>query len=108
PISEAQRLFNVAFIVVLVSLLLQGFTIAPAARLLKVEVPPEPTPFLRHALELPTKREYEIFVFHLDERTHCTNIAIRDLGMPIGTRIAALFRDESLIFPKGETVDRSA
>ena len=106
-LPEAPLLFNVAFIVVLVSLLLQGFTIAPAARLLKVEVPPEPTPFLRHALELPTKREYEIFVFHLDERTHCTNIAIRDLGMPIGTRIAALFRDESLIFPKGETVVRS-
>lgn len=36
--------FNVAFFVVIISLLIQGWSIAPVARWLKLEVPPEPGP----------------------------------------------------------------
>lgn len=43
--------FNVAFFVVIVSLLIQGWSIAPVARLLKLEVPPEPGPDHSMALD---------------------------------------------------------
>jgi cell volume regulation protein A len=43
--------FNVAFFVVIVSLLIQGWSIAPVARWLKLEVPPEPGPDHSMALD---------------------------------------------------------
>ncbi len=103
-LPESGLLFHIAFVVVLVSLLLQGFTIPLAARLLKVEVPPQPVPVQRMALELARTQDFEIFVFHLNELTHCNNIAVRDLGMPVGARIAALFRDETLHYPDRDSV----
>lgn len=98
-IPESQQLFNIAFVVVLVSLLLQGFTLAPVARWLQVEVPPEPAPLQRMALELPTAQEYEIFVFHFDEKTHVSDVAVGELNLPEGTRIMAVFRHEVLNYP---------
>lgn len=106
-LPQAELLFNIAFVVVLVSLLLQGFTISQAARLLQVEVPPKPMPVQRMALELAKHQEFEIFVFHLNELTHCNNIAIKDLGMPTGTRISALFRNENLLYPKKDDIVRA-
>ncbi|MES2564420.1 MAG: cation:proton antiporter, partial [Pseudomonadota bacterium] len=43
-IDNAWLYFNVAFFVVLVSLFVQGWTVAPAARLLQLEVPPASMP----------------------------------------------------------------
>lgn len=43
--------FNVAFFVVITSLLIQGWSIAPVARLLKLEVPKEPGPDQTMSLE---------------------------------------------------------
>ncbi len=43
-VPDSQLLFNVAFAVVLLSLLVQGATVPVAARLLKVEVPPRDEP----------------------------------------------------------------
>lgn len=53
--EHAQLLFNIAFVVVLVSLMTQGFSIPLAASICKVEVPPEPEPAQRMALEMPTQ-----------------------------------------------------
>ena len=43
-VPDSQLLFNVAFAVVLLSLMVQGATVPLAARWLKVEVPPKPEP----------------------------------------------------------------
>jgi cell volume regulation protein A len=49
--------FAIAFVVVITSLLIQGWTIGPAARLLRLTVPAEPPPPVRVDLELPGTRE---------------------------------------------------
>ena len=49
-VPDARLLFNVAFVVVLVSLLVQGTTVAYAARRLRIELPQREGPLAEHAL----------------------------------------------------------
>ena len=49
-VQQARLLFNVAFVVVLVSLLVQGTTVAFAARRLRIELPQREGPLAEHAL----------------------------------------------------------
>jgi cell volume regulation protein A len=49
-VPQARLLFNVAFVVVLVSLLVQGTTVAFAARRLRIELPQRDGPLVEHAL----------------------------------------------------------
>jgi potassium/hydrogen antiporter len=61
--DSARDMFNTAFIVVLVSLLVQGWTIAPMARFLGLLVPPRAGPVDRIELELPGRGDHEIVAY---------------------------------------------
>lgn len=52
-VPNAQVYFGVAFVVVLLSLLVQGWTVGPSARLLGLLAPPQPEPPTRADVDLP-------------------------------------------------------
>ncbi len=99
----AQLYFNLAFFVVMVSLIVQGGTLTKAMSLAKVELPSKPEPMSRTGVEIFPTSEWELFIYKLKQEKWCIGEPLRNLFMPEGTRIAALFRQQQLLHPSGST-----
>jgi cell volume regulation protein A len=92
-VEDARLYFNVAFFIVLVSLLVQGWTIAPAARLLRLEVPPSTEPAQRVTLDMPGHFEHEIVSYEVLPGSIAAARELGSLELPEGTQAVAVMRD---------------
>ncbi|THK42042.1 potassium/proton antiporter [Methylophaga sp. SB9B] len=101
-VENASLYFNVAFVVVLLSLLIQGSTLSLMARWMRVEIPVGITPNHRGALGILPENDYELFVYRI-ENEQLDGQPIRLIRFPSGTLISALFRNHVMLHPKGST-----
>jgi cell volume regulation protein A len=92
-VDNARLYFNVAFFIVLVSLLLQGWTIAPAARLLNLEVPPSTEPAQRVTLDMPGHFEHEILSYEVQPGSLVAARDLATLELPGDCQVMAVMRD---------------
>jgi cell volume regulation protein A len=91
--EDARLYFNVAFFIVLVSLLLQGWTIAPTARLLGLEVPPPTEPHQRLTLDVPGHFEHEILAYEVQLGSLIAGRELAAVELPDAIQLMAVLRD---------------
>lgn len=91
-IPQAQLIFHAAFFIVLVSLVVQGTTMAPLARRLRLEVPAGEDPYRRLPLDVPAAGDHELMLFPLKGDAWKTPRSLGQLRLPDNTAIAGVFR----------------
>jgi cell volume regulation protein A len=91
-LEQGDAYFNVAFIVVLMSLLLQGWTIAPLARMLKLEVPPRVKPLQQIDLDIPGQFHHELLGYQLEGGSLAVGKPPAQLPLPPEAEVAAVIR----------------
>ncbi len=96
-IEGASTFFNVAFFVVLVSLVMQGWSLTLVARWLKVEIPPNANLVQRVELDIPGQPDYELVGYKIDSDSPVRNKAPKDLSLPEGVKPALLVRENQIL-----------
>ncbi len=91
--ENADLFFNIAFFVVLVSLLVQGWTVAPVARLLGLEVPPDAAAVQRQEIDVPHQPEHTFVAYRISNDSPARYKPVYTLPLPETVQVAALFRD---------------
>ena len=95
-LPHARLYFNVAFVVVLVSLLVQGWTLARAAHRFGVAVPRADPNTRRIQLDLPGQLEYEMVGY----RVAPGSAALSGAELPGRVRLAMVVRDGEVLLPQ--------
>jgi cell volume regulation protein A len=100
---RAALLFDVVFFVVVISAVVQGSTLAGAARWLGLERPRAPEPPV--TLEISSLRHVdgEIVDYHIGEDSRAAGRLVRELALPEGVVIALIARGHQVIPPQGNT-----
>lgn len=94
-LAYARAMFNTTFVVVLASLLVQGWTIGPMARWLGLVVPPRRGPVDRIELELPGRGDHEIVAYVV----HPDSAVARGERIPRWARPSLVVRDGRTLRP---------
>jgi cell volume regulation protein A len=105
-VAGAQMFFAVAFVVVLTSLVVQGWTVPAAARRLGLERPPRPEAPLRADLDLPGRSGRDMAAYTVQPFSMATRRRLERLPLPDGVSIVSIIRDGTL--QDAKTIQRLA
>ncbi len=103
-VDHAGRIFDLVFFVVLVSALVQGWTLGPLARALGVTVPSPPTPPVTVEVSSLQQVDADIVSYLVKPNARVANRRLRELGLPAEMVVAMIVREGQLVVPKGSTV----
>ncbi|MGH8501634.1 MAG: potassium/proton antiporter [Gammaproteobacteria bacterium] len=93
-LDHATLYFNVAFFVVLVSLLVQGWSVAPVARWLRLEVPATSEVVQRVELDVPGQSDFELVGYKVAADSPALARPADDLPLPDGVQLATILRGQ--------------
>jgi len=92
-LPESSIYFNVAFFVVLASLAVQGWTVAPLAQALRLKLPQEHAPYFSEFVEVPGQASLRLLGYRVTELSEAIGRGVNQLPLPPGVRIVAAFRE---------------
>ena len=100
-LENQQLYFEVAFVVVLISLVVQGWSIVPVARLLKLEVPADAGPNHRMPLDMvPGGDVLEVVAFRIEDDTPACDNHWNEITLSVPVEFVGLIRDDLWIRQK--------
>ncbi|MCC9656204.1 potassium/proton antiporter [Rhodopirellula halodulae] len=103
-LPAASVIFDTVFFVVLVSALVQGWTLPAVAKTLRLEVPAnQPPPVTLEISSLQTV-DGDIVDYYIEEGTRAAGCMIKDLALPEGVVIALIVREEQTVLPQGRSM----
>jgi cell volume regulation protein A len=91
-VEHAGVFFNVAFFIVLVSLVVQGWTVAPAARALDLVLPQNSALVHRVDLDLPGQRGYEVVSYRIESSSSLIGLKPKSLPLTDTSRVICVAR----------------
>ena len=98
-LEGADDMFNIVFLITLISLLLQGMTLSPVARMLRLSYEEDPK-VETFGMEIPEEmgmlRDHTVTEEDLQKGP-----TLRDLGLPHGIRVMMVRRGDSYLVPHG-------
>ena len=96
-LKHAQLFFDVAFFIVLVSLVVQGWTVAPAARLLGLQMPKSSARIHRTDVDLPGTQGFEIVSYRIANSSALVGRKPKNLPIADVSRIVSVTRAGRLL-----------
>ncbi len=96
-VAGGMTYFNVAFVAVLASLVVQGWTVGPAARFLGLALPPQTDEIGRSEIDLPMVADRDAASWRVAERSPALDRPFAELALPRRARIIAVIRDGTLM-----------
>lgn len=103
-VPQSDTIFNIVFFVVVVSVLLQGSTLIPVARLLGITVPLIQKPQYPFELVTNTDIRNELVEVPVLEGSPAIDRQIVNLGLPKSSLIVLISRGQEIIVPDGSTI----
>src|SRR6185436_11999130 len=91
-LPQSSIYFNVAFFVVLASLLVQGWTVAPLAGWLQLKLPKEHAPYYSEFVEVPGRAGLQLLGYRVNDLSAAIGRTVIQLALPAEVRVVAAFR----------------
>ncbi len=95
-VGDGELYFNVAFIIVIFSLIFQGVTIQPIAKLFGVYAPSSMTPISKGQIGITIDDDFEIFNYEISNNDF-EHITLKEIKFPRKTLISCIFRKGQMI-----------
>ncbi len=103
-VAEAKALFYIVFFVVVASVLIQGKTLMPLARLLKLDRPLSDKSRIPLELEVSNNLNGEMTEFDVLDDSNLVGRSLAEIKFPQGALVMLIRRGDHFVLPHGNTV----
>ena len=90
---------NIAFVCVLLSLVIQGWSVIPLAEKLKLKLPTENTPYYEESLEVPGQTDLTMLGYRIADSSPIIGRRVDSLLLPDDMQIVAIFNNNQSVHP---------